>query len=119
VKRVAVPMEAGQVCPHFGHAPQFVIFDVDPASKQVVGETVVDAPPHQPGMRPGWVAEQGANVILAGGMGSRAQELFMAAGVEVVTGVNAATPRAAAEAYARNTLESTGGVCDQHDGGCH
>jgi Uncharacterized conserved protein len=24
--KIAIPVEMGQVCPHFGHAPEFVVF---------------------------------------------------------------------------------------------
>lgn len=119
MKRIAVPCEGGQVCAHFGHAPQFILYEVEPARRQVLREQTVNAPPHQPGMRPAWLAQQGAQVILAGGMGARAQELFAAQGIEVIVGVTDGPPRQAVDAYLQGTLRSTGEVCERHEGPCH
>jgi len=44
---------------------------------------LIDAPPHEPGLLPRWLHEQGAHLIIAGGMGHRAQELFVQNGIQV------------------------------------
>ncbi len=49
---------------------------------------MVVPPPHEPGLLPTWLQEQGADIIIAGGMGSRAQELFLGKGIHVVTGAS-------------------------------
>lgn len=115
MKRIAIPCEGNRVSAHFGHAPQFAFFDADPDSRQIRGAQTLDAPPHEPGALPAWIAEQGASVVLTGGMGGRAQQLFAARGIEVVVGVSAEQPRAAVEAYLRGELQTGGNVCG-HDG---
>lgn len=111
--RLAIPCEENRICPHFGHAPQFGFFDTDPATGRIENERFLAPPSHQPGMLPKWVASQGADVVLASGMGARAVGLFEQHGVKVVLGVIGDDPRAAAESYLKGNLEGGGNPCDQ------
>ena len=120
--RLAVPCEAGQVCPHFGHAPEFAFFDANPDTGNIEKEETLPAPPHQPGVLPQWIAEQGATIVLAGGMGGRAVERFAQHSVEVVIGVTTVTPREAVEDYLKGNLQAGANPCDHGGGGqrkCH
>jgi predicted Fe-Mo cluster-binding NifX family protein len=97
---------------HFGHCEQFALLDVDAAGKKVTGKTMVTPPPHEPGVLPKWLHEQGANVIIAGGMGQRAQGLFQENGIQVVVGAPTGTPEEIATQYLAGTLVSGMNVCD-------
>lgn len=110
--RIAVPTAHGRLALHFGHCAQFALIDVDEGAKKIMETVFMDAPEHQPGLLPRWLAEKGANVILAGGMGSRAQMLFAEQGIEVVIGAPAEAPETLAAAYLAGTLESGENVCD-------
>lgn len=110
--RVATPCDGQQMAAHFGHAPQFAIFDTDPDSSSIKSEQFVDSPPHEPGLLPKWLAQQGTNVILAGGMGMRAKQLFEENGITVVVGVGGMAPKEAVEAYLKGTLSSGSNLCD-------
>ncbi|HRV31336.1 MAG TPA: NifB/NifX family molybdenum-iron cluster-binding protein, partial [Kiritimatiellia bacterium] len=59
-----------------------------------------------------WLHEQGANIVLAGGMGSRAQQLFAHHGIEVVVGCPPNTPEELVTAYLAGTLETGDNACD-------
>ena len=78
--RIAIPVVQGRLSPHFGHCDTFTIYDIDPEKKEILSETTEEAPPHEPGLLPRWLGEKGVHVIIAGGMGARAQELFNRAG---------------------------------------
>ncbi|MDD5718726.1 MAG: NifB/NifX family molybdenum-iron cluster-binding protein [Candidatus Krumholzibacteria bacterium] len=110
--KIAVPLAAGRLAMHFGHCECFALLDVDPAGRNVTGRSDVDAPPHQPGMLPAWLAERGATVIIAGGMGQRAQALFTSHGIEVLVGAPVETPENLAAAYLAGTLQSGENACD-------
>ena len=97
---------------HFGHCEQFALVDADPASKTIAGVELLDAPDHQPGPLPRWLAERGAQVIIAGGMGQRAQLLFSEQGIAVVVGAPAGTPEELVRGYIEGTLRTGGNVCD-------
>ncbi|MBD3337363.1 MAG: ATPase [Candidatus Eisenbacteria bacterium] len=110
--RIAMPLESGRLAVHFGHCEQFALFDVDRERCAVTARQDVAAPPHQPGFLPGWLAQQGANVIISGGMGGRALALFADAGIEVVTGAGADRPEAIIEEFLAGELEAGPNICD-------
>ncbi len=110
--KIAIPTAAGQLCLHFGHCEQFTLFEVDPQTRKIIGQKELTPPPHEPGVLPKWLHEQGADLIIAGGMGQRAQQLFAANGIRVIVGADAATPSGLAEAYLAGTLATGANVCD-------
>ena len=91
--RYAVPVSEGKIAMHFGHCEQFALVDVDDSSNEIVGKELVTSPEHQPGLLPVWLAEQGVSVVIAGGMGSRAQALFAENRIKVITNVVGMTLR--------------------------
>ena len=110
--RIAIPLAEGKLALHFGHCQQFALVDVNPATKAIVGLETVDAPAHEPGLLPRWLSERGARIIIAGGMGQRAQGLFGEQGIEVVVGAAAEAPEALAQQYMEGTLVTGGNACD-------
>jgi predicted Fe-Mo cluster-binding NifX family protein len=87
------------VSPHFGRCAYYVVVDLEGREVQKVG--AVENPyyvHHQPGQVPGFIERQGADVMLAGGMGRRAIALFQQCGIEAVTGASG-TVRHALEQY--------------------
>jgi Mrp family chromosome partitioning ATPase/predicted Fe-Mo cluster-binding NifX family protein len=109
--KFAVPTNEGKLCAHFGHCEAFALIDAD-AQGKILNETYVTPPPHEPGLLPPWLAQQGVNCIIAGGMGSRAQELFAEQGVRVVTGAQESDPKKAVENYLKGTLVTGTNTCD-------
>jgi predicted Fe-Mo cluster-binding NifX family protein len=99
--RIAIPVSGDSLDPHFGHCRNFCLVDVDPARKTILASATVDAPPHEPGQLPAWLAGQGAHMVLAGGMGARALQLFADIGVRVIVGV----PRRDPETLVRDFLD--------------
>jgi len=110
-QRLAVPVAGGRLCQHFGHCEQFALVDADPESRQMGEPTYLNPPPHEPGVLPKWLAEQGVDVVLAGGMGSRAINHFSDAGVKVVTGVAVATPEELVRSYMEGSLTAGENAC--------
>ena len=110
--KIAIPLADGRLSMHFGHCAEFALIDVDPATGRILGQENIAAPPHQPGLLPAWLAEQGANVIIAGGMGQRAQGLFTSQGIQVVVGAPAETPERLAKEFLAGTLKTGENVCD-------
>jgi len=110
--KIAIPLANGILSMHFGHCEQFALIDVDPAEKKILGRKDLEAPPHEPGLLPTWLAEQGATMIIAGGMGQRAQELFKQRGIHVMVGAPSETPERLVAAYLDGTLQTGANVCD-------
>lgn len=110
--RIAIPIANGFLAQHFGHCEKFALVDVDLATKRITASTEVDAPEHQPGLLPPWLKERGVNLIIAGGMGSRAHSLFQAASIEVLTGAPADGATAIVRQYLDGTLVTGENACD-------
>lgn len=112
MQRIAVPIVEGHLSAHFGHCEEFAIFDVDLEKKEIVGRETAPAPPHEPGLLPRWLGEMGVNVVIAGGMGSRAQQLFAERGISVSVGAGSDDPEKIVLSYMNNTLELGSNLCD-------
>lgn len=110
--KIAIPTANGKLCMHFGHCEIFTLVDVDPETKTIAGSVQLDPPPHEPGVLPHWLAGQGADLIIAGGMGMRAQDLFEANNIKVVVGAPSADPETLVKAYLDGSLETGSNACD-------
>jgi len=109
--RIAVPVAGGRLCQHFGHSEQFALVDADPESGDLKETAYLNPPPHEPGVLPKWLAEQGAQVVLAGGMGARAVNYFNDYGVRVVTGAEDLPPQELVRSYLQGTLTTGENAC--------
>ncbi len=78
----------------------------------VTGSSIPN-PGHKPGFLPVFLHEQGVNVIISGGMGAAAVDLFNQQGIQVVVGAQG-DAREAAQAYLEGELISTGSICHEH-----
>jgi predicted Fe-Mo cluster-binding NifX family protein len=117
--KIAIPLVAGRLSEHFGHCEQFALIEADPASKQVLNQTRVVPPPHEPGLLPRWLHQQGVQVIIAGGMGRRALDLFAQNGIAVHAGTTGATPEELAQAWLSGALGDATPTCGHGGGGGH
>jgi len=109
-KIFAIPTENGKLCAHFGHCDQFAI--VKTFENKISGEEFVTPPVHQPGVYPSFLAKQGVDVIISGGMGQKAQDLFAQNNIEVHMGVQADSPAQLVENYLTDQLETGQNMCD-------
>ncbi len=107
---VAIPVAGGKLCSHFGHCEQFALIETE--NGKIKKQSLNTPPPHEPGVLPKWLHEQGAHVIIAGGMGARAQSLFTENGIRVITGAPMDSPESLVNQYLSNTLTTGDNVCD-------
>jgi len=110
--KIAIPLAQGTLAMHFGHCEQFALVDADEETKVVGHVEIVAAPAHQPGLLPSWLADRGVQVVIAGGMGRRAQQLFAQDGLEVVVGAPSETPERVVADYLAGRLVTGENVCD-------
>lgn len=108
----------GEVSGHFGRCPFYVMVEVNDGTR---GPATVIANPHfaahRPGVLPGFLHQQGANVILAGGMGPRAIDMFLGFGIEVATGAIGKVDKVL-DAYLRGELRGTAPCAHDHPQSC-
>lgn len=113
-KKIAVASEDhmglnSQVSAHFGRCPYYTLVEIeDDKIKQV---TNVENPYYishgQPGLAPNFIKQQGAQVIIAGGMGPRAIEFFNELGIETATGAIGRTADVV-NSYLEGNLQGSG-----------
>ncbi len=108
--KIAIPLAEGKLTAHFGHCQEFAIIEVEDG-KIKSRETLVP-PPHEPGVLPNWLHEQGTNVVIAGGMGQRAIGLLNEKGIKVLTGAPVMEPEALVDQYLKSELVTGANLCD-------
>ncbi len=110
--KIAIPLAQEKLCAHFGHCEKFALLEVDEQKCSIVSRTDVLPPPHEPGVLPQWLAEKEVKVIISGGMGQRAQQLFASKNIQVIVGAPTDTPEALAIEYVKGNLKAGANLCD-------
>lgn len=109
--KIAIASENEMVTEHFGHCINFNIFEVE--NNQIVKSESIENPGHKPGFLPNFLNDIGVNVIISGGMGSGAIEIFNEKNIEVIVGAKG-NAKTVVEQYLHGKLKSTGSVCHEH-----
>ncbi len=115
---IAIPIYAGAVSAHFGHPEHFAFLAVDMKQKTILSVDNRVPPPHEPGVLPRWLRDQGAAVVLAGGIGPRAVQILEQFGMNVITGVPAIPAEDAVRLWLGEGLNAGANSCD-HDAPGH
>ena len=109
-RKFAVPSTNGLLDPHFGHCRSFTLIDTENTS--IVSVDHIDAPPHQPGLLPAWIAEKGVSDVIAGGMGQRAIQLFNTHSVNVFVGAPVQSPEQLVYDFLNGRVSFSANYCD-------
>lgn len=107
--KIAVASEGNRVASHFGHCEKFIVFEV--RDREVTGNKDIFNPGHEPGLLPRLLAEEGVNVVIAGGIGFRAQRLFAENEIQVVAGASGPINEVV-EAFLKGNLATGPNLCD-------
>lgn len=108
--KIAVPTVNRLLTPHFGHCEKFAIVHVE--DNEIIHEEYLDPPAHQPGVYPSFLASRGVNMIITGGMGRRAIDLFVSNNIEVCMGVAGGSPKDIVNDLLNNRLQTGENLCD-------
>ncbi|MCK4813332.1 MAG: NifB/NifX family molybdenum-iron cluster-binding protein [Candidatus Marinimicrobia bacterium] len=108
---IAIPIAQGSFSQHFGHCETFRLFHTD-KEKNIIKVKDKTPPPHEPGVFPKWLSEEKADVIITGGMGMHAKQLFASYGIEVISGASSGDPETIVKNWLNGTLISGGNICD-------
>lgn len=109
--KIAVASEGKMVAGHFGHCEGFNIFTVE--DNKISKRDFIQNPGHRPGFLPNYLNDLGVKVIISGGMGGGAVEVFNEKGIQVVTGASGEAEDAV-NRLLEGKLKSTGSVCHEH-----
>ena len=104
IMKIAIPTADGKLCAHFGHCESFTFVDVNPDTKEILN---IENKVPEEGIScqsASWISEQGANIVLAGGMGARPIAIFNQNGVKVVAGCPEIDIKEVVSAFLNSTL---------------
>lgn len=107
--KIAIPTAQGKLAMHFGHCETFTLITVE---NNINSSEDLKAPPHEPGLLPRWLAEKNVDLIIAGGMGQRAQQLFAEQGIKVIVGAPSESSENLVKSYLENKLTTGTNLCD-------
>ena len=86
IMKIVIPSADEKLCGHFGHCEYFTFVEINPKTKEIIN---IEKKVPEEGIScqsASWIATQGANVVLAGGMGGRPMAIFAQNGVKVIAG---------------------------------
>lgn len=83
--KIAVTYAGGLIFQHFGHTARFKIYEVEQGS--VVSAQVVDTEGYGHGALAGFLAAQGVDTLICGGIGGGAQMALASAGIKLYGGL--------------------------------
>lgn len=120
--KIVIPTLEEKLCAHFGHCETFSFVEVDDETKEILNiET--NAPEEGISCQSAaWIATQGANIVLAGGMGGRPMMILSEYGVQIVTGCPELPIKDVVEQFLNESLVSGENSCGgehHHCGGHH
>ncbi|MGB4413341.1 MAG: NifB/NifX family molybdenum-iron cluster-binding protein [Paludibacter sp.] len=118
-KIIAIPMENGKLCAHFGHCEYFALVNVE--NNEIKDIQEMTPPEHQPGIYPRWVAGFGVTDVIAGGMGQKAITLFNQENINVFVGAPANSAKQLVTDFLSNKLTLNANYCnhdDNHEHNC-
>ncbi len=110
--RLAIATEGNYVSEHFGHCEGFTVFEIE--EQNIKKKEFLNSPAHVKGLLPKYLKERGVDVIVSGGMGQGAIDLFKQYGIEVYTGVSGVVENIVMR-YMSGVLVSSNVVCSNHE----
>ena len=111
--KIAVTYEDGQVFQHFGHTAQFKIYEAKDG--KILSSQIVDTNGSGHGALAGFLAAQGVDTLICGGIGGGAQAALAEADIRLLGGVQGSADQAV-EAFLSGTLAYNPDVqCSHHE----
>lgn len=110
--KIAVASTGAMTTEHFGHCENFNLFDAE--NGVITKHESIPNPGHKPGFLPNYLGDLGVNVVISGGMGQGAIDIFNMRNIEVITGATGSAEDCA-KRYLTGELQSTGSICHKHE----
>lgn len=111
--KIAVTYWQGEIFQHFGHTPQFKVYEVQDG--RMVSSEVYNTGSSGHGALAGLLGGMGAQVLICGGIGGGAQMALASAGIQIYGGVSGDADEAV-EAFLAGQLAYNPNVrCNHHD----
>ena len=105
--KIALPTSQGKLCAHFVHCEEFAMIEADGEKKEIL-----KSPPHEPVKLPLWFKDKSVTIVIAGGMGMKAQQIFNTQGISVIVGASAEDHENIVMDYLNKKLKTGENVCN-------
>ncbi len=119
IMKIVIPSAENKLCGHFGHCEYFTFVEVNPKTKEILN---IEKKVPEEGIScqsANWLATQGANVVLAGGMGGRPMAIFAQNGVKIVAGCPELDIEEVVTKFLNDTLVTGENACGGEHHHCH
>ena len=112
--KIVIPTQDNKLCSHFGHCEIFSFAEVNPETREII-EISTGAPEEGVSCQSaGWLATQGVNIALVGGIGGRPLAMLAQNGIDVITGCPELEIKEVVELFLENRLVTGENACG-HD----
>ena len=113
MKKIAVTFDNGMVFQHFGHTEQFKLYETE--NGKIVSSQVISTAGQGHGALAAFLAANGVDVLICGGIGGGAQAALAEAGIRFYGGVQGAADEAVAALLAGTLGYDPDVRCAHHD----
>lgn len=111
--KIAVTCQDKQVFAHFGRTPEFYIVSAEDG--KIISEQFIAAPAQGHGALVGFLADQGVDCLICGGIGGGAVNSFRAAGIQIYAGASGDVKEQVLSLLSGQLPEQGEANCDHHD----
>ena len=111
--KIAVTYWQGEIFQHFGHTPQFKVYEAQDG--RVVSSEVYNTGSSGHGALAGLLGGMGAQVLICGGIGGGAQMALASAGIQIYGGVSGDADEAVEALLAGQLAYNPNVRCNHHD----
>lgn len=119
IMKIVIPSANNKLCGHFGNCEYFSFVEADKETKSIIN---IENKIPEEGIScqsANWISAQGANIVLAGGMGNRPMQIFQQNGVQVITGCPEIEIEAVVRQYLDGNITKGENPCGGEHHHCH
>ena len=113
MEKIAIAVDGNHISAHFGRCPSFTIIELE--NKEVMNKEQLPNPGHRTGFLPEFLAGKGVQVIICGGMGRRAMDLFCEKGIKPIVGITGEVDEVVTK-YIQGELREGDSLCQPGEG---
>ena len=119
--KIVIPSAEGKLCSHFGHCDYFTLAEIETDTNKITNIEEIIPEGGVSCQAASWLAQQGIDVVLAGGIGGRPLNLLEGNGIKVVAGCPELEIKDIINAYLENNLSTGENSCggEHHHCGGH
>ena len=111
--KIAVTCENNEVFQHFGHTPEFAVFEAEDG--KIISETIIQTGDSGHGALATLLSDAKVDVLICGGIGGGAKTALSDAGITIYPGVTGACDKAVLDFVMGKLNYDPDTLCSHHD----